>query len=82
MSDEKTMGQIIQIDEARISPGGASRERARLHSGCSSGGGLPSKRGLSETDEMMTLHTLREKISDADLLREMIGFTAQRPMVH
>ena len=32
------------------------------------------------TDEMMTLHTLLEKSSDADLLREMIGFTAQRLM--
>src|SRR5262245_61088949 len=32
------------------------------------------------TDEMMTLRTLLEKSSDADLLREMIGFTAQRPM--
>jgi hypothetical protein len=30
------------------------------------------------TDEMMTLRTLLEKSSDADLLREMIGFTAQR----
>jgi len=28
------------------------------------------------TDEMMTLRTLLEKSSDADLLREMIGFTA------
>jgi transposase-like protein len=32
------------------------------------------------TDEMMTLRTLLEKSSDADLLREMIGFTAQRLM--
>jgi hypothetical protein len=32
------------------------------------------------TDEMMTLCTLLEKSSDADLLREMIGFTAQRLM--
>ena len=29
------------------------------------------------TDEMMRLRTLLEKSSDADLLREMIGFTAQ-----
>jgi hypothetical protein len=29
------------------------------------------------TDEMMTLRSLLEKSSDADLLREMIGFTAQ-----
>jgi len=32
------------------------------------------------TDEMMTLRTLLAKSSDADLLREMIGFTAQRLM--
>jgi transposase-like protein len=32
------------------------------------------------TDEMMTLRTLLEKSADADLLREMIGFTAQRLM--
>ena len=32
------------------------------------------------TDEMMTLRTLLEKSSDAELVREMIGFTAQRLM--
>jgi putative transposase len=32
------------------------------------------------TNEMMTLRTLLEKSSDTDLLREMIGFTAQRLM--
>jgi putative transposase len=32
------------------------------------------------TEEMMTLRALLEKSSDADLLREMIGFTAQRLM--
>ncbi len=32
------------------------------------------------TDDMMTLRTLLEKSSDADLLREMIAFTAQRLM--
>jgi putative transposase len=32
------------------------------------------------TDEMISLRTLLEKSSDADLLREMIGFTAQRLM--
>jgi putative transposase len=32
------------------------------------------------TEDMMTLRTLLEKSSDADLLREMIGFTAQRLM--
>ncbi len=30
------------------------------------------------TDHMMTLRTLLERSSDTDLLREMIGFTAQR----
>jgi len=32
------------------------------------------------TNEMMSLRTLLEKSSDADLLREMVGFAAQRPM--
>ena len=32
------------------------------------------------TDEMMNLCALLEKSSDAELLREMIGFTAQRLM--
>ena len=32
------------------------------------------------TDEMMTFRTLLEKSWDTDLLREMIGFTAQRLM--
>jgi putative transposase len=32
------------------------------------------------TDEMMTLRALLEKSSDADLLREMIGVSAQRLM--
>jgi uncharacterized membrane protein len=32
------------------------------------------------TDEMMTLRALLEKSSDADFLREMIGFTVQRLM--
>src|SRR5216117_1849888 len=32
------------------------------------------------TDEMMNFRALLEKSSDADLLREMIGFTAQRLM--
>jgi hypothetical protein len=31
------------------------------------------------TDEMIALRALLEKSSDADLLREMIGFTAHRP---
>ena len=32
------------------------------------------------TKDMMTLQALLEKSSDADLLREMIGFTAARLM--
>jgi len=32
------------------------------------------------TDEMMSLRTLLEKSSEADLLREMVGFAAQRLM--
>ena len=32
------------------------------------------------TDKMMSLRALLEKSSDADLLREMIGFTAHRLM--
>src|ERR1700682_1581022 len=32
------------------------------------------------SDEMMSLRTLLEKSSDADLLREMVGFAAQRLM--
>ena len=32
------------------------------------------------TDDMMTLRGLLEKSSDGDLLREMIGFSAQRLM--
>ena len=32
------------------------------------------------TQDMMTLQALLEKSSDADLLREMIGFTAERLM--
>jgi putative transposase len=32
------------------------------------------------TDEMMSLRTLLEKSSDADLLREMVGFATQRLM--
>ena len=32
------------------------------------------------TDEMMALRSMREKDTDAELLREMIGFAAERLM--
>jgi hypothetical protein len=35
----------------------------------------------SMTDEMTTPKALPEKTADSDLLREMSGFTAKRPMV-
>ena len=39
-----------------------------------------AERGFRFPNDMMTLRALLEKSSDADLLREMIGFTAERLM--
>ena len=41
---------------------------------------LPLTRRTTMTDDMMPLRSLLEKSADADLLREMIGFSAQRLM--
>jgi putative transposase len=41
---------------------------------------IQPNRGATMTDEMMSLRTLLEKSSDAELLREMVGFAAQRLM--
>ena len=41
---------------------------------------LPTDQVSTETGQVQTLRALLEKSSDADLLREMIGFTAERLM--
>ena len=69
-------------------PGRGAAPSPSTHSGGHRGTGLglglqspPDRRRTTMTaNDMMTLRALLEKSSDADLLREMIGFTAERLM--
>ena len=65
------------------SGGGGPLIHSGGHRGSSVGFGrqtLTRTKDPTMTDQMMSLRTLLEKSSDADLLREMVGFAAQRLM--